>query len=235
MRINEFSEINTLMTGIPPQKTAENDDLCLFDYSKPQQKQGFSYFSSPKYIELKNLVDKYNLENSDNISDDTLNFAKAARKNFQKEFGTIKSSSMQDLILQPNSPLYDKNLQNSINSMRKKCRNNGNYFKNLKSAVKSEKIGNCVDVAALSAYDINHSNNDFNAQLVYASILDKDTIANHVAVVIGKNSEKKELKPDSIILDNWLGGVFTYKDWEKIIKKLYSSKDVSSYISKEKI
>lgn len=235
MRINEVPEINTQMSINSPQKTAGNDDLRLFDFPNPQQKNYFSYFSSPKYLELKSLVEKYNQENSNNVSNDTLAFANEYRKNFQKEYGIIKSSSMQDMILKQDSPLYDKDLQASINTMRKKCRTNGDYYKNLRGAVKSQKIGNCVDVAAISAYDINHSGKDYNAQLVYASILDKDAISNHVAVVVGKNSEKQELKPDSIILDNWLGGVFTYKDWEKLIKKVYSTNEVNTYISKEKI
>ncbi|GEM_PF-1913811 len=70
MRINEVPEINTQMSINSPQKTAGNDDLRLFDFPNPQQNNYFSYFSSPKYLELKSLVEKYNQENSNNVSND---------------------------------------------------------------------------------------------------------------------------------------------------------------------
>ena len=72
MRINEVPEINTQMSINSPQKTAGNDDLRLFDFPNPQQNNYFSYFSSPKYLELKSLVEKYNQENSNNVSNDKI-------------------------------------------------------------------------------------------------------------------------------------------------------------------
>ena len=190
-----------------------------------------SYFSSPKYLELKNMVEKYDLTENCVLKSDKLKYASDCRKNFISEFGTIKSGSMQELILNPLSPSFDASLTDNINKMRKECRTQNDYSKSLKSRMKERKIGNCTDIALVTSDEINQKQNKYDAKLLYASILNDDMISNHVAVLLKDKNENNEVNADSIILDNWLGGVFKYNDWIKIVKHLYNSKDVSTYVA----
>ena len=119
-----------------------------------------SYFSSPKYLELKNMVETYDLTTNCVLKSEKLDYASDCRKNFISEFGTIKSGSMQQLVLNPLSPNFDLSLTDNINKMRKECRREDNYAKNLKTRMKERKIGNCTDIALVTADDINQKQNN---------------------------------------------------------------------------
>ena len=163
------------------------------------------------------------------LKSEKLDYASACRKNFVSEFGTIKSGSMQQLVLNPLSPDFDSTLTDKINKMRNERRGEGNYAKNLKTLMKERKIGNCTDIALVTADDINQKQNKYKAELLYASILSGDVISNPVVLVKDKN-ENNDVSANSIVLDNWLGGVFKYSDWVKIAKHLYNSNSVSTYV-----
>lgn len=235
MGINSIGGIRQITNMYFPNSEYRNEEKHIFTTKNTYSSIPSSYLSSEKYFELKNYIKKYDLCNKKYQNNQKLNFAVNARKNFQKEYGIIKSSTMQDLVLSHKSKKYDYSLNFAINNMRKECRKNGNYYKNLKNKIKAYKIGNCTDVAAISAFDINKTNKNYDAKIVYASILKKDEICNHAAVVIEDKSSNKKINSDTIILDNWLGGVFTYKDWCKIVKKIYSTNSVYTYISNEQI
>ena len=101
--------------------------------------------------------------------------------------------------------------------------------------MKERKIGNCTDIALVTAEEINNSQSKYNAKFVYASILNDDLISNHVAVLVQDRQENADkLNAESLVLDNWLGGIFKYNDWVKIIKKLYNSNNVSTYVTDAK-
>lgn len=202
MQINCIGEIqSTFYNNFDNQKLQNKHDFRLFEKHTDYQYNSRSYFSSDKYLELKNYVKKYDLS-AQKTNDKTLNFVKNARSKFIKEFGNVKSSSMQDLVLNRKSKSYDNNLNTEINNMRKQCRTSGNYYKNLRSMVKNKRIGNCTDLAAISAYDINNSHSNYKANIVYASILKKDEIYNHAAVIVKSKFDNDKLKPDTIVLDN---------------------------------
>ena len=194
-----------------------------------------SYQQSERYLQLNEMVKKYDLTNKSfsTINPLALESAKFYRKDFIKEFGNVKSASMQDLILSSMDVGYDKSLTTRINAMRTRCREDGiqKYAENLTRAVKVLKIGNCTDVSLISKNKINNSNNNLRGELVYATILKDKTFSNHVAVLVSDGVEKQELKNDSIILDNWLGGVFRYKDWIKILSNLYGTRDINTYLN----
>ena len=98
--------------------------------------------------------------------------------------------------------------------------------------MQERKIGNCTDTACVTADAINKNESAYRADFLYASILNGDMISNHVAVLIqDKAGSNDKLNPDSVVLDNWLGGVFKYKDWVKVIKNLYNSNSISTYVT----
>ena len=227
MRIDENFYINNV-SNIQKCNSPTKVSQIFMTKSSESQNTIPSYFSSPKYLELKNMVEKYDLSTNYVLKSEKLNFASDYRKKFVSEFGTIKSSSMQQLVLNPLSPEFDLTLTDKINKMRKECRSEGNYAKNLKTRMKERKIGNCTDIALVTADDIN---NKYKAELLYASILSDDVISNHVAVLVKDKDEKNEVSTNSIVLDNWLGGVFKYSDWVKIVKHLYNSNSVSTYVA----
>ncbi len=230
MRIDENFYINNF-SNIQKYDTPTAEYQIFVPKNSETQNTFPSYFSSPKYLELKNMVEKYDLSTNYVLKSEKLNFASDCRKNFISEFGTIKSGSMQQLVLNPLSPNYDSTLTDNINKMRKECRSKDNYGKNLKARMKERKIGNCTDISLVTAEDINQKQDKYNAKLLYASILNDDVISNHVAVLVKDKNENDKVEADSIILDNWLGGVFKYNDWVKIVKHLYNSNSVSTYVA----
>lgn len=229
MRINESFFINNNYNWELPSNFS-GEKYLFFTYKTilPAQTKA-SYLSSPKYFELKELVEKYDLTDNSVLISGKLNIAREVRKNFITEFGTIKSSSMQELILNPLSPDYDLSLSDSINKMRQECRKSTDYAQSLKNKMLERKIGNCTDIALVTANEINQKQGNCRAKLLYARILNDNVISNHVAVLVKNKSESDKLTPDSIVLDNWLGGVFKYSDWLKIVKQIYNSKEVSTY------
>lgn len=234
MRIEETFGVNNLLNKKQPVYQTEN-----FQVFKPKVVSGYndipSYFSSPKYFELKYLVSKYDLSQSCLLNFGKLNFASNCRKSFVRDFGTIRSSSMQQLVLEEKSPFFDFELSKQINEMRKECRKENNYAISIKKRMKERKIGNCTDIALVTAEEINNSQSKYNAKFVYASILNDDLISNHVAVLVQDRQENADkLNAESLVLDNWLGGIFKYNDWVKIIKKLYNSNNVSTYVTDAK-
>ena len=57
---------------------------------------------------------------------------------------------------------------------------------------------------------------------------------NHVAVLVRDKKDKTEKhSKNSIVVDNWLGGVFKYSDWLKVMQKLYGSNEIHTYITEE--
>ncbi len=230
MRIDENFYINNV-SNIQKCNTPTKVSQIFVTKSSESQNTFPSYFSSPKYLDLKNMVEKYDLSTNYVLKSEKLDYASACRKIFVSEFGTIKSGSMQQLVLNPLSPDFDSSLTDKINKMRKECRGEGNYAKNLKTLMKERKIGNCTDIALVTADDINKKQNKYKAELLYASILSDDVISNHVAVLVKDKNENNEVSANSIVLDNWLGGVFKYSDWVKIVKHLYNSNSVSTYVA----
>lgn len=193
----------------------------------------YPYYASEKYFELQELLDKYDLMN--NISGQEsaeILFAAECRKDFKQQYGIIKSSSMQQLLLDESSPAYEKTLLNKINKMRDKCRsfNTKQYVNNLEKQIKLRGIGNCTDISALSINNILKKNSVHKGELIYATMVKDKTILNHAAVLIKSKNSDDELNKDSIILDNWLGGIFKYQDWIKIMKTLYNTRKTSTYI-----
>ncbi len=230
MRIDENFYINDF-SNIKKSSSPAKECQIFVTKSSESQNSYSSYLSSPKYLELKSMVEKYDLTDNCVLKSDKLKYASDCRKKFISEYGTIKSGSMQELILNPLSPNLDMSLTDNINKMRKECRNKDDYSKSLKSCMKERKIGNCTDIALVTADDINEKQNKYDAKLLYTSILNDDMISNHVAVLVKDKTENDEINENSVILDNWLGGVFKYNDWLKIVKHLYNSKTVSTYVA----
>lgn len=229
MRIDEVFAMNNIVNK--QKYTSPDMEYQIFVTKNSSSNNNIpSYFSEPKYLELKELVMKYDLSENFILNSEKLNFASKCRNSFIKNFGILKSSSMQDLVLKPLSPNYDMALNDNINKMRKECREESDYSKSLKIRMKERKIGNCTDIALVTADDINQKQDKYKAKLVYASIVNDDMISNHVAVFVKDKKESNGLNSESIILDNWLGGVFKYSDWLKIVKKIYKSNDVRTYI-----
>lgn len=229
MRIDEKFYINNVSNI--QKYNSSTKELQIFARKDSEVQNTFpSYFSSPKYLELKNMVEKYDLSTNYVLKSEKLNYAANCRRNFISEFGTIKSGSMQQLVLNPLAPNLDSTLTDNINKMRKECREEGNYTKSLKARMKERKIGNCTDIALVTADNINQKQNQYKAELLYASILSDDVICNHVAVLVKDKNENNNVSANSIVLDNWLGGVFKYSDWVKIVKHLYNSNNVSTYV-----
>ena len=234
MRIDEVFCINNNFNT--SQSASPTEKFQFFELKGNDCKNSFpTYFSAPKYLGLKNLVMKYDLSNISLQNSSKLNFADDCRKSFVKDFGIIKSSSMQQLVLDENSPFFDSALGDNINKMSKECRQEGNYAKSLRKRMQERKIDNCTDIACVTADEINKKQSAYKADLLYASILNGDMISNHVAVLIqDKIGSNDKLNADSVVLDNWLGGVFKYKDWVKIIKNLYNSNSVSTHVTDAK-
>lgn len=231
MRINESFSIEQTINP----RVNNNHNSLTWQIFPPQNKLSkntkTSYLSSPKYFEIKELVNKYDLSNKNISISPILTFAINEKTEFEKEFGTIKSSSMQDIITNPLSQDYDFDLNKKINEMRKTCRNNGNYAENIAKQMKAKKIGNCCDISAVTQNILNKKNTDYKGDLLYASILSDNVLCNHIAVLVRQKSETgKTPQKDALVLDNWLGGVFKYENWIKILKKIYNSKEVSTYI-----
>lgn len=231
MRINESFFINNNYNWVLPSNFS-GEKYSFFTYKTilPDLTKA-SYLSSHKCFELKELVGRYDLTDNNVLISEKLNIAREVRKNFITEFGTIKSSSMQELILNPLSPDYDLSLSDSINKMRQECRKSTDYVQSLKNKMLERKIGNCTDIALVTANEINQKQGNCRAKLLYARILNDNVISNHVAVLVKNKSESDKLTPDSIVLDNWLGGVFKYSDWLKIVKQIYNSKEVKPYVT----
>ena len=235
MRISNNFEITNFSNKLE-HKTLADSPLILY-FSEPKNNY-HSYFDSEKYLELKDLCQKYDLSNKNCgvIENPELNFAINSRKNFVKEYGKIKSDSMQELVLDKNSPNFDKTLMQRINNMRKNCRSFSPkvYLEKLSKEVKLKKIGNCTDVSAVSINEMNKMNSNCKGELVYATILKDEVFYNHAAVLVDSKKDSK-LDKHSIILDNWLGGVFEYKDWIKIISKLYKTNAINCYVDKSQL
>lgn len=231
MRINESFSIEQTINP----RVNNNHNSSTWQIFPPQNKLSkdtkTSYLSSPKYFEIKELVNKYDLSNKNISISPILTFTINEKTEFEKEFGTIKSSSMQDIITNPLSQDYDFDLNKKINEMRKTCRNNENYAENIAKQMKAKKIGNCCDISVVTQNILNKKNTDYKGDLLYASILSDNALCNHIAVLVRQKSETdKTPQKDALVLDNWLGGVFKYENWIKIIKKIYNSKEVSTYI-----
>lgn len=229
LTINSVDNKHSNNTGI-----GADSDLMIFD-SKFENKSRafFSYFSDAKYLKLKSIVSNYDLSNKKNLSD-IERFAVDYKNSFQKEYGYIKSASMELLLFDnPDSKRY-QNLMARINNMRQECRKQESYVTELKKQVQFQKIGNCTDVSAITKDDINKMISPYKGDYIYASIAKDDTLTNHVAVLVRDKKDKTE-KPskNSIVVDNWLGGVFKYPDWLKVMQKLYGSNEIHTYISEE--
>ena len=140
MRIDEVFCINNNFNT--SQSASPTEKFQFFEPKGNDCKSSFpTYFSAPKYLGLKNLVMKYDLSNTRLINSSKLNFASDCRKNFVKDFGTIKSSSMQQLVLDESSPFFDSALGDNINKMRKESRKESNYAESLKKKCKNVKSG----------------------------------------------------------------------------------------------
>lgn len=233
MRIFSGIKINSV-DKVHINNVGNDSEFLIFDSTfDNNSKSFFSYFSDDKYLNLKSIVKDYDLSNTKNLSD-IQRFAVDYKNSFEKQYGYINSSSMELLLFNnPNSKRY-KDLMSRINNMRAVCRNQKSYVSELRKQVKSQKIGNCTDVSAISQDDINKMVSPYKGDFIYASVLKGDTITNHVAVLVrDKNDKSKDISNDSVVLDNWLGGVFKYSDWLKVMQKLYDSKQIHTYISEK--
>lgn len=229
LKINSVDNKHSNNTGI-----GADSDLMIFDSKFENKSQAlFSYFSDAKYLELKSIVSNYDLSNKKNLSD-IEKFAVDYKNSFEKQYGNINSASMELLLFDdPNSKRY-QNLMARINNMRKECRKQESYVTELKKQVQSQKIGNCTDISAITKDDINKTISPYKGDYIYASIAKDDTLTNHVAVLVRDKKENSEkVSKDSIVVDNWLGGVFKYSDWLKVMQKLYGSDKIHTYISEE--
>lgn len=141
---------------------------------------------------------------------------------------------MQFLMMNEYDKGYDSKLSDRINTMRRYCKSwtDRQYADNLGDYMKREKIGNCTDISAVTINSITLQNAGFKGDILYASMFKDDVISNHAAVLIRGSKGNETLNKDSVILDNWLGGVFKYGDWLKILQKLYGTKGISTYIDK---
>ena len=188
-----------------------------------------SYLSSPRYLAFLESIKKYDLSQSKS-SDKTVRFASKIREEFKKDYGVIKSSSMEYFISKDKYKVYDSLLLYKINQMRKKCRvpSQAKYIENLSKAVKADKIGNCADVSLICAKEIFDKKSDYKASVLDLKMVTPGNIfENHVAVLVSPKNEKGNgLNSKSVIVDNWLGGVYYYKDWQKIIKKVFKPVDI---------
>lgn len=229
LKINSVDNRHSNNTGI-----GADSDLMIFDLKFENKSRAFfSYFSDAKYLKLKSIVNDYDLSNKKNLSD-IERFAVDYKNSFQKEYGYIKSASMELLLFDnPNSKRY-QSLMSQINNMRKECRKHKSYVTELKKQVQFQKIGNCTDISAITKDDINKTISPYKGDYIYASIAKDDTLMNHVAVLVRDKKDKTEKhSKNSIVVDNWLGGVFKYSDWLKVMQKLYGSNEIHTYISEE--
>ena len=216
LKINPVENNHSYNTNI-----GADSDFKIFD-SKFENKSRtlFSYFSDAKYLELKSIVNDYDLSNKKNLSD-IERFAVDYKTSFEKQYGHINSKRYQSLMPQ-------------INNMRKECRKHKSYVTELKKQVQFQKIGNCTDISAITKDDINKTISPYKGDYIYASIAKDDTLMNHVAVLVRDKKDKTEKhSKNSIVVDNWLGGVFKYSDWLKVMQKLYGSNEIHTYISEE--
>lgn len=234
MRISNNLGINNIYGNVFAYDLPENNYIFFRRNNTLAPQNCFSYLASSEYQELKKYIAKYDLSHIQVLDTEKLNYAISCRNDYEKEFGVIKSSSMQDLLQNPLEPNYDISLGTNINKMRNVCRKSSDYSKTLACKMREQKIGNCTDIALVTADKINKSQNKYSAKLLYASISKGIAISNHVAVFLKDKTDKDVLSSEAIVLDNWLGGVFKYADWVKIIKKLYKADNVSTYITNAK-
>ena len=170
---------------------------------------------------VKEEVARYNLSDNQNNSE-LFNDMKNIVKDFMKEYGVLKSSSMEYLLL---SPYFDSSeeSENNISYIRENYLDNSRKVEidNISSLVKQYKTANCGECAELVSKMIFDKYKDkYDFSTVIFSPEPYDGLKTHVAVLVKAKDSEEEY-----VVDTWIdpknGAIFKKDDWEKMLQKVY--------------
>ena len=170
---------------------------------------------------VKDEVQKYNLIDTP-IDSELFNDAKGIVRDFLKEYGVLKSSSMEYLLLAPHFDSSEET-NNNIGAIRENYLDNSKKVSidKISSLVKLYKAANCGECAELVSkmiFDKYKDKYEFS-DITFASE-PYDDLKTHVAVLM-KSKETGE----EYVVDTWIdpkkGAIFKKDDWEKMLQKVY--------------
>lgn len=170
---------------------------------------------------VKEEVARYNLLDNQNNSE-MINDMKNIIKDFMKEYGVLKSSSMEYLLLSPHFDSSEES-ENNISYIRENYLDNSRKVEidNISSLVKKFKTANCGECAELVSKMIFDKYKDkYDFSTVIFSPEPYDGFKTHVAVLVKAKDSEEEY-----VVDTWVdpknGAIFKKDDWEKMLQKVY--------------
>lgn len=202
-----------------------NKNVSVFQTRpKPVKKQKPTYNSAIQAGQnrLNKISSKYNIATNQTKSQ-TLKDAQALSKRFINTYGTLASSSREELILEPYNIQQSKETENKINKVRAVRGNDTKTKANETSKlVKKYKAANCGECALiLNKMGCDAFGKKYKIETInyYATLSDRGV--SHVAMMISNGKEE-------YVIDPWVnpkeGGVYTKNDWIKMTEEVFHIK-----------
>ena len=205
---------------------------------KTSKNPTYDYIFNTQTKRIRYITDRYNLIRQANNNSQILSDAKNLVNSFINEYGQLKSSSMEYLVLSPHFNPSKKsldgirNIRNDDYMLKASFGDDLSLSEELSSAVKKYKTANCAEISTLlaklafekfgSRYKI--------SQIIHSYKKDDgtiDSLKTHVALLLKETTSGEEY-----VIDNWIntkdGGIFFKDEWQTMIQQIY--KDENSTI-----